>query len=90
MYLLNFYIFQALDGHLSLGYPYYADDHFIMHSGETVKTWKNRYMGRYNVTPADYAGYTYDAVWAYAFALDKLLKEDFTHVANLHSNATNL
>lgn len=38
--------------------------------------------------PAEYAGYTYDAVWTYAFALDKLLKEDRTHVANLHSDRT--
>ena len=38
--------------------------------------------------PPDYAGYTYDAVWAYALALDKLLKEDRTHVSNFHTVRT--
>ncbi|MPC08221.1 Insulin-like growth factor 1 receptor [Portunus trituberculatus] len=41
-----------------------------------------------NNTPPDYAGYTYDAVWAYALALDRLLKEDRTHVSNFHTFRT--
>ncbi|KAL7648141.1 UNVERIFIED_CONTAM: hypothetical protein RMT77_000042 [Armadillidium vulgare] len=79
---------HALDGHLALGYAYYAPDDFVYHSGETVGEWKHRYELLQGSAPADYAGYTYDAVWTYAFALEKLLKERFTHAANMHSDTT--
>lgn len=36
----------------------------------------------------DYAGFTYDAVWTYALALDKLFKEDDSYTSNLRSRNT--
>merc|ERR550517_1666043 len=36
-------------------------------------------------TPNDYSGYVYDAVWLYALALDKLIKQDKTLIQDLHS-----
>nr|XP_045615701.1 uncharacterized protein LOC123768923 isoform X1 [Procambarus clarkii]XP_045615702.1 uncharacterized protein LOC123768923 isoform X1 [Procambarus clarkii]XP_045615703.1 uncharacterized protein LOC123768923 isoform X1 [Procambarus clarkii]XP_045615704.1 uncharacterized protein LOC123768923 isoform X1 [Procambarus clarkii] len=80
---------EAIDRHMSLGYAYYADDDFVYHENKTVRQWREEYYQQYQHEPAEYAGYTYDAVWAYAYALDKLLKEDRTHVSNLHSDRTN-
>ena len=39
-------------------------------------------------TPNDYSGYVYDAVWLYALALDKLIKQDKTLIQDLHSEET--
>lgn len=40
-------------------------------------------------TPAsDYAGFTYDAVWVYALALDQLFKEDPSYSADLRATNT--
>ncbi|XP_047475227.1 atrial natriuretic peptide receptor 2-like isoform X2 [Penaeus chinensis] len=84
---------EAVDRHMALGYAYYAHDDFRYHEGKTVGEWREEYKAVYlnhsQSLTADYAGYTYDAVWTYAFALDKLLKEDETHVSNLHSSRTN-
>lgn len=84
---------EAVDRHMALGYAYYAHDDFKYHEGKTVGEWREEYKADYlnhsQSLTADYAGYTYDAVWTYAFALDKLLKEDETHVSNLHSPRTN-
>lgn len=80
---------EAIDRHMSLGYAYYAPDDFVYHENKTVKQWREEYFKKYHHEPADYAGYTYDAVWTYAYALDKLLKEDRTHISNLHSDRTN-
>lgn len=75
---------------MSLGYAYYAPNETVYHEGITVKKWQEEYTEtwRTNSLP-DYSGYTYDAVWVYAFALDKLLDEDKTHYADLHSENTN-
>ncbi|XP_068222552.1 uncharacterized protein [Palaemon carinicauda] len=85
---------EAVDRHMSLGYAYYAPMNYTFHEGITVGDWYELYAKEFGINsdthgPADYAGYTYDAVWTYAFALDKLLKENRTHVANLHSLKTN-
>lgn len=40
------------------------------------------------VEETDYAGFTYDAVWTYALALDKLFKEDDSYTSNLRSRNT--
>ncbi|KAK7078148.1 hypothetical protein SK128_007038 [Halocaridina rubra] len=85
----NSMMLEAIDRHMSLGYAYYAPLDSYFHEGITVQEWQEEYIDSYgnkSQHPADYAGYTYDAVWTYAFALDKLLKEERAHVANLHSH----
>lgn len=62
-----------------------------MQENVTVREWKTAYKKRCedeNRLSSDYAGYAYDAVWTYAFALDKLLKQNQSHIANLHSDKT--
>lgn len=79
-----------MNGHLSLGYAYYASDDTTYHENITVKDWREIYAKKRNSSKLpDYSGYTYDAVWTFGFALDKLLKENLTHYANLHRDDTN-
>jgi hypothetical protein len=62
-----------------------------MEENLTVGAWRENYTNAcaaINVTASDYAGYAYDAVWTYAYALDKLLKQNHSHIANLHSEKT--
>ena len=75
---------------MSLGYAYYADDNKKTEEGITVREWRDIYHKEYpkNGPPTDYAGYTYDAVWMYAYALDTLLKEKKAYGANFHNDAT--
>lgn len=40
------------------------------------------------VPESDLAGFTYDAVWTYGLALDKLFKEDDSYTSNLRSSNT--
>lgn len=40
------------------------------------------------MSESDYAGFTYDAVWAYALALDALFKEDESYAADLRATNT--
>ncbi|KAG0710468.1 Insulin-like peptide receptor [Chionoecetes opilio] len=79
---------EAIDRHMSLGFAYYAPDDVINYENMTVSQWRQEYKRNNMDEPPDYAGYTYDAVWAYALALDRLLKEDRTHVSNLHTFRT--
>lgn len=82
----------ALEGHMSLSYRYFAEDSQIMQTGQTVSDWKVEYAkaikGYGNVPESDYAGFTYDAVWVYALALDKLFKEDPSYAADLRATNT--
>lgn len=83
------HVLQALDGHLSLGYAYFAPEEDVFYENITVSEWRKQYLQMsYRNHTADYAGYTYDAVWTYAFALDTLLSQNLSHYADLHSTVT--
>lgn len=78
-----------LNGHFSLAHEPFAADEAIMQENRTVGEWKQRFR---NLTssPADtdYIGFVYDAVWVYAYALDKLLKESPGYLYELHKEET--
>lgn len=78
-------ISEMLDGHFSLAHAPYASDGSLMETNRTVGDWKSKY-GLSN--SSHYGSYAYDAVWVYALALDKLLKESPTNLATLHSANT--
>lgn len=82
---------KAIDGHITLAYTFYADPQTVMQEGKTIQEWKSAYKNYANTqnrTISKYGGYAYDAVWVYALALDKLLKDDDSMVAILHSDLT--
>lgn len=90
-------ILEAINGHFSLQHAPYADENAIMQENRTVAEWKLAYEQHcknsilYNTTnkyQSEYAGYAYDAVWVYAFALNQLIKEDSSYLRNLHSENT--
>ena len=83
--------FQAIQGHFVLSSALFgADDSRIV--GEiTVAQWKHIYdqMVKHNkIKPSFYASYAYDAVWVFALALDKLLKEDPSRIESIHTDQT--
>lgn len=78
---------EMLEGHFSLAHQSYATDDEIMETSGTVGQWKERYE-QTNVSLSHYGGYAYDAVWVYALALDKLIKESRHHLNTLHSANT--
>lgn len=59
-----------------------------MQENKTVEEWKKEYSLVSRTEQSNYAGYAYDAVWTYAFALDKLLKEYPEAISDLHSDQT--
>nr|DAA64519.1 TPA_inf: venus kinase receptor [Apis florea] len=82
---------KAINGYLGLSHAYFAPDNDIMQEGITVRQWRDRYelyCQKKNQPPSNYAGYAYDAMWTYAYAMDRLLRENQSYVFDLHSNHT--
>lgn len=83
-----YFNFQAINGHLALTHAYFATDDAPMQEHINVGDWRKNYEKRCQQVPisqSNYAGYAYDAVWTYAYALDKLFQENQSYVADLHS-----
>ncbi|XP_015109781.1 uncharacterized protein LOC107036360 [Diachasma alloeum] len=81
----------AIDGHFTIFHARFAPDEDIMQTGLTVRDWRDRYEQRCrknNEAPSLYASYAYDSVWMYAYALDRLIKENQSYVFDLHSEKT--
>ncbi|EFN73169.1 Insulin-like peptide receptor [Camponotus floridanus] len=84
---------KAINGHLGLSHAYFARDDSIMQEGITVREWRERYentcrMQDPPLQPSNYAGYAYDAMWTYAYAMDRLIHENESYVFDLHSDHT--
>lgn len=84
---------QALNGHLSLQHAYFAPDEAMMEVVEniTVGQWKEQYQQKCKlkrVNTSRYAGYSYDAVWTYAYALHELVNQNHSHIEHLHLDNT--
>lgn len=82
---------KAINGHLGLSHAYFARDDDVMQEGITVHEWRKRYEERCKAQsqqPSEYAGYAYDAMWTYAYAMDRLIHENQSYVFDLHSNQT--
>jgi hypothetical protein len=62
-----------------------------MQENITVGQWREKYKSvcrARNVSESNYAGFTYDAVWTYGLALNKLVKENQSLLADIHSNVS--
>nr|CAD7258606.1 unnamed protein product [Timema shepardi] len=82
---------KAINGHLALTHSYFAPDDQVMQEGKTVGEWRKNYSkicAAKNVSVSNYAGYAYDAVWTYAYALNRMTKENPSYLSDLHSNTT--
>lgn len=83
---------EAISGHLTLIHATYANDDELMQNGTTVGQWKNtmnQELRRSRVTANQlnkYSGYVYDAVWLYALALDRLIKQNKSYIQDIHSD----
>ncbi|XP_017753016.1 PREDICTED: uncharacterized protein LOC108545751 [Eufriesea mexicana] len=82
---------KAINGYFGLSHAYFAPDDEIMQEGITVRQWRDRYESKCrqkDQPPSNYAGFAYDAMWTYAYAMDRLLKENQSYVFELHSPET--
>lgn len=75
---------HAIEGHFSMAHEYFAPDDQMTDQNFTVGDWKKAYK-KIVKNESNYAGYTYDAVWMYAYALDKLHNDDDQYLSNIHS-----
>ncbi|XP_032691676.1 uncharacterized protein LOC116854152 isoform X2 [Odontomachus brunneus] len=83
---------RAINGYFGLSHAYFAPDDEIMQEGITVREWRTRYENicrAQNEQPSNYAGYAYDAMWTYAYAMDRLIRENQSYIFELHSDQTN-
>ncbi|XP_011298958.1 uncharacterized protein [Fopius arisanus] len=81
----------AINGHLGISHAYVAPDDNVIQTGETVATWRDSYeqaCRKNNETPSIHAAYAYDAMWTYAYAMDRLIRENQSYVVDLHSEKT--
>ncbi|XP_068980549.1 uncharacterized protein [Bombus flavifrons] len=84
-------MFKAINGYLGLSHAYFAPDNEIMQEGITVRQWRDNYEKscfNQQQPPSNYAGFAYDAMWTYAYAMDRLLRENQSYVFDLHSEQT--
>ncbi|XP_069698476.1 uncharacterized protein [Periplaneta americana] len=82
---------EAINGHLALTHAYFAPDSELMQENITVGQWREKYKNvcrSRNVSESNYAGFAYDAVWTYALALNKLMKENQTFLSDIHSSVS--
>lgn len=83
---------EAVNGYFSITHANYAADSDRMQENITVREWRDRFnslkKNNHHDHQSSYAGYAYDAVWTYAYALDKLIKNDSTAMSTLHSHST--
>ncbi|XP_030749572.1 atrial natriuretic peptide receptor 2-like isoform X2 [Sitophilus oryzae] len=80
----------GIKGYFSMTHAYYAPENQTMQENITVGAWLKTYKSRVAGNFSDYAGFAYDAVWTYAFALDRLSKTDAEALSDLHTeNTTN-
>lgn len=82
---------SAVDGHFIISHSRFALDDKIMQEGITVKEWRKKYhefCQSRGENPSPHAGYSYDAMWTYALAVDKLLKQNQSYIDDLHSEQT--
>lgn len=81
---------RAINGYFALTHQYFAADNEIMQENITVGEWRTKYRTQQSngSEESNYAGYAYDAVWAYAYALDKLIKYNESYASSLHVENT--
>lgn len=81
-------LLHTIDGHFSLSHAAFADPDAVMQEGLTVSDWTDRYQTVSNGTTSMYAGFAYDAVWVYAYVLDRLYREDPALLSDMRAKDT--
>lgn len=82
---------KAVNGYLGISHANFAPNNSIMQEGITVGEWREKYEQNCrdkNEVSSPYAGYTYDAMWTYAYGIEQLLKENPSHLEYIHSDQT--
>ncbi|KAL9927501.1 uncharacterized protein ACN427_000908 isoform 2-T5 [Glossina fuscipes fuscipes] len=75
---------QAFEGHFSIKHRPFGNESNLMQEGISIAEWLSSYRSDV-LKESQYTAFAYDAVWVYALAADKLLREDKAAVENLRS-----
>lgn len=81
----------ATDGYFVLSKTFSDSDNTLIVGNITVGQYKQMYakrVGEAGVAGSAFASYVYDAVWVYAYALDKLFKNEPGALELIHSKST--
>lgn len=81
----------ATDGYFVLSKTFADSDNTLIVGNISVGQYKKMYakrVGEAKVAGSAFASYVYDAVWVYAFALDKLFKNEPGALELIHSKST--
>lgn len=73
----------AIEGHFSIEHRPFGPPEALMQENITIAEWFRRYEG----FPSKYVGFAYDAVWTYALAADKLIRENKDAINNMRSSS---
>lgn len=82
---------KAINGYLGISHANFAPNNSIMQEGIKVSEWRDRYEKScysHHEDSSPYAGYAYDAMWTYAYGIDKLLRENQSYIDDIHSEHT--
>ncbi|UYV71435.1 Vkr [Cordylochernes scorpioides] len=82
------------EGYLTAEYKYFTDNDTIVQNNITFASWLEKYTlsvtsRATSLVPSKYAGFAYDAVWAYGVAFDKMMTEDPNILASWPYNINN-
>ncbi|XP_032231213.2 receptor-type guanylate cyclase gcy-2-like [Nematostella vectensis] len=78
-------------GYFTMSNAFFASANSHVVGGFTVDQWRREYehiIKTQGYTPSEYASFAYDAVWAYALALDKLFGSNSSSLDTIRTNAT--
>ncbi|KAM7353626.1 uncharacterized protein ACRADG_005612 isoform 2-T3 [Cochliomyia hominivorax] len=75
---------EAFEGHFSIMHTSFGSNDTTMQENISIQEWLDSYSSSVN-SVSKYTAFAYDAVWAYAFAAEKLLKESKDSFENLRS-----
>ncbi|XP_062129708.1 uncharacterized protein LOC133841324 [Drosophila sulfurigaster albostrigata] len=78
---------NAMEGHFSIRHTPYGEPDALMQENITIKSWQETYARNFDKN-ANYVGFAYDAVWAYAIAAHKLIEQDAFAINDLRSLKT--
>lgn len=84
-------ILASIQGHFTIQNEYFAEDNVDVIGNLTVSEWKKLYINHLrmkSIKPIGSATYAHDAVWAFALALDKLLRIQKSSLQTLRTDPT--
>lgn len=81
-------LIESMEGQFSLSHISFGDNSTVIKENKTIEEWRETYnknCTNRKLTPSDYAGFAYDAIWVYALAADSALRKNPKFMTDSHS-----